>query len=85
MTLGAVLERGGRPGDEEASFPSLRLRSYGFGRILVCYTAVLSVFMQRSPPLTATQPFLVSSRNAPPANFRPAENFDRTFCSHGMV
>ena len=33
MTLGAVLERGGRPGDEEASFPSLRLHVHGFGRI----------------------------------------------------
>ena len=28
MTPGAVLERWGRPGDEEASFLSLRLRSY---------------------------------------------------------
>ena len=33
MTLGALLERGGRPGDEEASFPSLRLHVHGFGRI----------------------------------------------------
>ena len=33
MTLGAVLDRGGRPGNEEASFPSLRLHVHGFGRI----------------------------------------------------
>ena len=33
MTLGAVLERGGRLGDEEASFPSLGLHIHGFGRI----------------------------------------------------
>ena len=49
MTLGAVLERGGRPGDEEASFSGLRLHVHGFGRIFDRLKILTGQFVHTGP------------------------------------
>lgn len=49
MTLGAVLERGGGRGDEEAGFPSLRLHVHGFGRIFDRLKILTGQFVHTGP------------------------------------